>query len=118
MAAVFASTFYWVASTDPDDALYEQAASWRRALSAFPLLLQTKWSPGSFAFFSAHPWTRLRAVQTVQAFGSEPDTRTLPQSREPSQAGFELYAARLDKRYRLADCISMPTMRREGSCTY
>jgi uncharacterized protein len=35
-------------------------------------------------------------------------------SRESFLDGLALYEARPDKGYSLADCISMPTMRREG----
>jgi len=35
MTAVFADTFYWVALTDPGDALYEQAAQIGEVLSEF-----------------------------------------------------------------------------------
>ena len=37
-----------------------------------------------------------------------------PQSRDSFLAGLELYRARPDKGFSLADCISMQTMRREG----
>jgi len=38
----------------------------------------------------------------------------VPQTRASFLAGLELYHARPDKGYSLADCISMQTMRREN----
>jgi predicted nucleic acid-binding protein len=56
-------------------------------------------------FFAADSWLRSRAVETV---------REIPQSHESFLSGFDLYAARPDKGYSLADCISMQTMRKAG----
>ena len=40
--------------------------------------------------------------------------RVVPQSREFFPSGLQFYRARPDKGYCLTDCISMPTMRRDG----
>jgi len=40
--------------------------------------------------------------------------RVIPPSHDSLVAGFELYRSRPDKGYRLVDCISMQTMRKEG----
>jgi predicted nucleic acid-binding protein len=52
-------------------------------------------------------------VETVREILSGPEVQIM-QSHESFIAGFELYCARPDKGYSLADCISMQTMRREG----
>jgi predicted nucleic acid-binding protein len=53
-------------------------------------------------------------VETVREILSDPAVHVIPQSHESFIAGFELYRARPDKEYSLADCISMQTMRKEG----
>jgi predicted nucleic acid-binding protein len=58
--------------------------------------------------------TRRRLVETVRALKRNPKIRILPQSRASFEAGFDLYASRLDKGYSLTDCISMQAMRDEG----
>jgi uncharacterized protein len=114
MTAVFADTFFWVALTDPDDALYKQAAE-LDALLAGALIVTTDEVLTEFlTFLSGNLWMRRRAVETVHEIGRDPNVHILPQSRQSFQAGFDLYAARSDKRYSLTDCISMATMTREG----
>jgi predicted nucleic acid-binding protein len=45
---------------------------------------------------------------------ADPDVTVIPQSRTSFEDGLQFYAARLDKHYSYADCVSMVTMRREG----
>ena len=45
---------------------------------------------------------------------TNPKIRVIPQSRESFLAGLDLYQARPDKGYSLADCIAIETVRREG----
>jgi predicted nucleic acid-binding protein len=65
-------------------------------------------------FFSRGLRLRRRAVDTVRELTRDPNIHIFSQSRAPFQAGFDLYAARSDKRYSLVDCIAMTTMRRKG----
>jgi len=53
-------------------------------------------------------------VETVREILSDPAVHVIPQSHESFMSGFDLYAARPDKGYSLADCISMQAMRKEG----
>jgi predicted nucleic acid-binding protein len=114
MTAVFADTFYWVALTDPGDALYEQAVHAESALINTPIVTTDEVLAEFLTFFSNSLRLRRRAVETVRELARDPNVRILPQSRESFQAGFDLYAARPDKGYSLTDCVSMQTMRREG----
>lgn len=114
MTAVFADTFYWVALTDPDDALYEQAAELDAMLAGAPIVTTDEVLSEFLTFLSGNLWMRRRAVETVRELGRDPNVHIFPQSRQSFQAGFDLYAARSDKRYSLTDCIAMATMSREG----
>lgn len=115
MTTVFADTFYWVALTDPADALYEQAEQ-IESQCAIGLIVTTDEVLAEFLnFFSrTHLRSRSRVVQTVRAMRQNSRIRILPQSRASFDAGLNLYASRLDKGYSLTDCISMQTMRDEG----
>jgi predicted nucleic acid-binding protein len=114
MTAVFADTFYWVALTDPDDALYQQAAALEGLLRGRRIVTTDEVLSEFLTFFSANPWMRRRAVETVRELSRDPYVHIVPQSRDSFQAGFELYAARSDKQYSLTDCVAMTTMTREG----
>jgi uncharacterized protein len=114
MTAVFADTFYWVALTDPNDALYERAAHIEALLAGRSFVTTDEVLSEFLTFFGGSLRLRRRAVETVRELESDPNILVLPQSRESFQSGFELYAARPDKGYSLTDCISMETMRRQG----
>ena len=65
-------------------------------------------------FFAGDRWLRSRAVEAVREILSDPAVDVIPQSHESFSAGFELYRARPDKEYSLADCISMQPCARKG----
>jgi predicted nucleic acid-binding protein len=114
VSAVFADTFYWVALTDPDDALYQQAAALESLFTGRRVVTTDEVLSEFLTFFSGNAWMRRRAVETVRELTRDPAVHIFPQSRESFKAGFDLYAARSDKRYSLTDCIAMATMTREG----
>ena len=53
-------------------------------------------------------------AESVERILASSVIRVIPQSRGSFLAGLDLYRARPDKGYSLADCISMQTMRKEG----
>lgn len=114
MTAVFADTFYWVALTDPDDALYEQAAQLESRCAGRTIITTDDVLSEFLTFFSRTSRLRRRAAGTVRELMRDPQIRILPQSRATFLAGFELYASRPDKGYSLTDCVSMHAMRSEG----
>jgi uncharacterized protein len=57
---------------------------------------------------------RQKAALNVQNIFDSPTVRVIAQTSDSFQAGLALYRTRLDKSYRLTDCISMATMRSEG----
>lgn len=114
MKVVFADTFYWVALTDPDDALYRQALEIEQQLGRVRVVTTDEVLTEFLAFFSRHAWMRQRAVRTVETLFLDPRVEIREQSRATFEEGFALYADRPDKQYSLTDCIAMATMRREG----
>ena len=65
-------------------------------------------------FAGRGPMLRKKAAAITTAILTDPSIWVLPQTHESFLAGLALYAARLDKAYSLADCISMQSMRRES----
>jgi uncharacterized protein len=114
MTAVFADTFYWVALTDPDDALYKDAVRLESEHAHSTIVTTDEVLSEFLTFFSSSARLRQCAVETVRALREDPRVRILAQSRTSFRAGFDLYAARLDKRYSLTDCASMQAMRSSG----
>ena len=55
----------------------------------------------------------LRQPANAQHIFDDAGVQVAPQSRESFPLGTALYGARPDKGYRLTDCISMPTMRKQ-----
>ena len=86
MTAVFADTFYWVALTDPDDALYKRAAHVEALLAGRSLITTDEVLSEFLTFFSESPRLRRRAVETVRELERDPDTLIVPQNRESFQA--------------------------------
>ena len=58
--------------------------------------------------------TKLRAIAVRRVNQIYANAMVLPQSGRSFQAGLALYQARPDKKYSLADCVSMQAMRTEG----
>ena len=57
------------------------------------------------------PETRMRAAETVWDAIENDNITIVPQSADLFTKGLQLYESRPDKRYSLADCISMTVMR-------
>ena len=114
MNAVFADTVYWIALTNPRDSHAQDVAPFDDLLSRGKVYTTEEVLAELLTFFAGDSWLRSRAVETLREILSDPAVHVIPQSHESFSAGFELYCARPDKQYSLADCISMQTMRREG----
>ena len=114
MSSVFADTFYWIALTNPGDRHAQEVVQFDDLLSGGNVYTTEEVLAEVLTFFAGDSWLRSRAVDTVREILSEPAVHVIPQSHESFTAGFELYCARPDKGYSLADCISMQAMRKEG----
>ena len=115
MTSVFADTFYWAALTSPADAAHELALSVSRSIAPDRIVTTDEVLAEYLGFFArARPSIRTQAGNNVATLMESPTVLVVPQSRESFLAGLELYRARPDKGYSLADCISMQTMRQQG----
>jgi len=112
--AVFADTFYWIALISPGDRHSQEVLRFDDLLSGGNVYTTEEVLVEVLTFLAADGWLRKRAVETVREILSDPAVHIIPQSHDSFIAGFDLYAARPDKRYSLTDCISMQTMRKEG----
>ena len=113
MNPVFADTFYWIALTNPGDSHFQGVRRFDHLLSQGSVYTTEEVLAEVLTFFAADSRLRIRAVETVREILSDPAVYVIPQSHESFLSGLDLYAARPDKGYSLADCISMQTMRKE-----
>jgi len=112
---IFADTFYWAALTSPDDTFHLKALEFSRRLSPERIVTSDDVLVEYLAFFAkARPSVRIQAGRLASRLLQDPRVRVIPQSHELFLDGLDLYRARPDKGYSLADCISMLIMRREG----
>jgi len=114
VSAVFADTFYWIALTNPADSHFQDVLEFDDLFSGGDVYTTEEVLAEVLTFFAAERRLRRRAVETVREILSDPGVHIIPQSHASFLAGFELYGARPDKGYSLADCISMQAMRKEG----
>ena len=115
MTALFADTFYWIALADLTDSAHWRALDITAQRATSGIVTTEEVLTEYLAFFSTAPrFRRVAAAEGVEGLLSNSVVRVIPQSRESFLSGLQLYRARPDKGYSLADCISMNTMRREG----
>jgi len=113
LRTVFADTLYWIAIFLPN-------GPWTDAAKAVDLrdtcLVTAEEVLSGFltgvAGFGEH--TRRLACELVKKILDSPGIDVLPQSHASFQGGLALYERRPDKKYSLADCITMNVMKREG----
>ncbi len=115
MKAVFIDTHYWIARVHPKDQWHEKAVQVGEALSPFrgvttdAVLIEVA---NYFCAFGAD--ARGVAAVVIHDILDDPDIETIPHTRAALCSGLARYAARLDKRYSLTDCISMDVMNQLG----
>jgi predicted nucleic acid-binding protein len=115
VTAVFADTFYWVATTSPDDPDHRRALDISRKLKPDRIVTTDEVLSEYLTFFSgARQSIRRRVGDNAAALLRNRRIVVIPQSRDSFLDGLDLYRARPDKGYSLTDCISMQAMRREG----
>lgn len=113
MNPAFADTFYWIALIHRKDARHQTVLEFSRAFASV-LFTTDDVLTEVLAFSSSDEVLRNAAGRTVRRILAASGVRVIPQSRRGFLDGLDLYEARPDKGYSLADCISMQTMRREG----
>ncbi len=116
MPEVFVDSHFWIASLFPRDQWHELALAARGSLASDTILVTTKEVLTEFLASASRSGSTARqaAVNTVRAVLGNETIIVIPQSQELFDKGLDLYEQRLDKRYSLADCISMVVMRERG----
>jgi predicted nucleic acid-binding protein len=115
MQRYFIDTFYLIALSNARDQGHPRALAFAQSRDDFHLYTVDEVLGEYLTFFSTgRPHIREEAANTVMMIMADPDITIIPQSRASFLAGLQFYAARLDKHYSYADCVSMVTMRRES----
>ena len=116
MPEVFVDSFFWIASLLPRDQWHEQALAAKENLASDITLVTTREVLTEFLAATSRnaPTVRQAAVKTVRAILEDEAVIVIPQSPALFSRGLDLYEQRLDKRFSLADCISMIVMRERG----
>jgi predicted nucleic acid-binding protein len=111
---IFADTLYWIAIFLPNDPWSDTAKSVEiantRLVTSEEVLSEFLTGVAGFG-----DRTRRLACELVRTILDSDEIRVIPQSHESFQGGLALYERRPDKKYSLADCITMNVMRREES---
>jgi uncharacterized protein len=116
MRRIFADAVYWVAIAHRKDQWHARAVQVSQQLGAVTLVTTDEVLTEFLNHFSAYgDQTRVQATESVRDLLNDPTVIVVPQSRQTFLAGLALYEARSDKEYGLTDCISMVTMRQEGT---
>lgn len=113
MSEVFVDSLFWIASLFPRDQWHEQALAAGETLRNDTTLVTTREVLTEFlaAASRSDPTARQAAVDVARTILGDETIIVIPPSQELFNKGLDLYEQRLDKRYSLADCISMVVMR-------
>jgi serine/threonine protein phosphatase PrpC/predicted nucleic acid-binding protein len=113
MRAVFADTGYWVAISNPRDALHLQAKDLSRSLRPVHLVTsETVLTEYLNDFSQRGQFLRRAAVALIERLRSDPNTTIVRQTSTHFWSAFDLYAARTDKAWSHTDCASFRIMER------
>ena len=110
MRRVFIDTAFLIARYDPRDSLHQIALRLFDELDSAPAQFFTSHLVLAefLAYFSRSPLSiRRGAAEYVTLLLNRPDLTVVDLTPELFRRGFDLYRARPDKRYSLADCVSM-----------
>ncbi len=110
---VFADTFHWIALTNPRDSFHRTVLEFSRSLRPQAIVTTDEVLTELMTFFAAD--RQLRVALVVNYVLADEHVRVIPQTRRSFLMALALYQVRPDKGYSLTDCISMQTMRREGT---
>jgi predicted nucleic acid-binding protein len=113
MKTIFADTFYWLASINPEDEWHDKVRSLTETLIETEIVTTEEVLTEVLNHFATtSPAIRRGSVKLIKALQDNPDIRIVPQSHSSFSVGLALYENRLHKSYSLTDCISMQTMRK------
>jgi uncharacterized protein len=109
---VFADTFALIAWLNPRDQAHALVTAYLDSFTG--RLLTTEWVLIEFADALSAPRARSTAVAFLQAVRADPLFEIIGYEPAVYRAGFDLFAARVDKGWSLTDCISFAVMTEHG----
>jgi predicted nucleic acid-binding protein len=112
MSPVFADTYYWLALINPRDAAHQDAVTLSGSLTQ--PLVTTAWVLTEVGDAMCQPAHRLTFIKLLQDIAADSETTVVPAEQKWFDLGATLFAARLDKKWSLTDCISFVVMHEMG----
>jgi predicted nucleic acid-binding protein len=112
-SALFADTWYFVATIDPTDEHHEAAVRLRELVRGHRVTTHDAVLTELLAFFSADG-ARYRALASRAVREARLSLSVVPADRALFSRALALYEARPDKAYSHVDCMSMTVMRDQG----
>lgn len=109
---IYVDAGFFLALSQPRDALHPCAASWAGVLSG-PLILSEQLLWETINSLSALV-DRPKAHALVDHIRASGQYKLVPVSTELFEAGLQLHADRRDKEWSLTDCVSFLVMQRQG----
>jgi predicted nucleic acid-binding protein len=109
MNMTFADTFYYLALLNPGDAAHQRALVTTAQRTG--QLVTTRWILTEVGDAMAAPQYRRRFLNLIRAVESDPDTIIVPSTDELFKNGLTLFSERMDKTWRITDCISFIVMK-------
>lgn len=112
MIAVFADTYYWLALINPRD--HAHLAAITPAESLAERIVTTTWILAEVGDAMCDPANRPAFLQLLKDIANDPLTTVVPAEQNWFDRAVVLFAARLDKKWSLTDCISFVVMKELG----
>jgi predicted nucleic acid-binding protein len=112
MSPVFADTYYWLALINPRDGAHHQALALSQSLTR--PLVTSAWVLTEVGDAMCNPVNRPTFVKLREHLATDSETTLVPADQKWFDLGATLYAARLDKKWSLTDCISFAIMKDMG----
>ncbi len=114
MKTVFADTLYWMALVYPKDQWRQAALGAKERLGPARIVTTDEVLTELLTILrNSGAILRKQAALMVRKILSNPNVKTVPQSRDSFLKGLSLYEQRQDKQYSLTDCVSMNVMKTE-----
>lgn len=108
MMPVFADTYYWLALINPRDGAHREAVAISQTLTE--RLVTTTAVLTEVGDAMCAPANKPTFVKLLDDLASDTETTIIPPTQDWFERGVKLYAARLDKKWSLTDCISFAVM--------
>ena len=112
MTPVFADTYYWLAMINPRDGAHQEAVALSQSLTQS--LVTTAWILTEVGDAMCVPANRPTFGKLLERLANDPETTVVPAEQKWFDRGAAFYAARLDKKWPLTDCISFVIMQEFG----